>query len=198
MSRKAIGDVKYEAIKNHILDPENSPLSPEHQFQLDRLVSAAKLLERYPIKKHAVAIHRKKYPTLGITTAYQDLADASKLYNSFNTFDYDFWQNWMLQDITENIRDCRKTGTAQDRKTIAQEHANLMKAIGEKPSEAEDPTRHEKNAFYLTVNLGKDKNMNIDLENLDNLPKATLRELNKVLFAGNDITDVEAEEIMNS
>ena len=38
----------------------------------------------------------------------------------------------------------------------------------------------------------------VDLEKLKNAPGTTIKELNKLLFSGHDIDDVEAEEIMNS
>ena len=197
MTKKALSDQNYQLIKNHILDPENSPLAPALQFQLDRLVSATKLLDKNPVKKHAVALHRRKFPGISTATAYKDLNDAAKLYSTYHNFDWDFWQNWILQDITENIKKCRNIGTAQHLKIIAQEHANLLKAIGEKPSDIDDPTRHEKSQFFILVQLGN-KNLPIDLDKLDKLPSATLKELNKVLFSGKQIDDVEVEEIMNS
>lgn len=198
MTKKALSDQNYQLIKSHILDPENSPLEPALQFQLDRLVSATKLLDKNPIKKHAVAFHRKKFPSISSATAYKDLSDASKLYSTYHDFDWDFWMNWILQDITENIKKCRSIGTAQHLKIIAQEHMALLKAIGDKPSDIDDPTRHEKNQFFIMVNLSKDKKLPIDLDNLDKLPSATLKELNRFLFSGKEIDDVEVEEIMNS
>jgi hypothetical protein len=198
MKGTSLAAQNYELIKQHIVDPENSRLSIPLQKQLDRLLSAAKLLDKNPIKKHAVALHRKKFPEIHLATAYRDLNEAAKLYSTYHTFDWDFWQNWILQDIIENIKQCRKTGTSQDKKIIATEHANLLKAIGEKPANLDDPNRHEKNQFFILVNLGKNSNLQIDLENLDKLPPATLQQLNKVLFSGRDIEDAEILDIMES
>lgn len=44
MSRTALEDTKYELIKAHVLDPDNSPLSAEKQEMLDRVISATKCL----------------------------------------------------------------------------------------------------------------------------------------------------------
>jgi hypothetical protein len=197
MTQISLANTDYETIKQHILDPKNSNL-PEHlQPVLDRWYSATKLLDKYPIRKHALALHKKKFPHISLATAYRDLENAAKLYNSYQTFDYDFWLNWTLNDITENIKTCRNIGGTQERKIIAQEHANLLKAIGERPTEADDPNRHEKNSFYIMVNLNGAVTK-VDLNNLKDVPGRTLRELNKMLFSGQEITDVEAEEIMNS
>ncbi|NQU53924.1 MAG: hypothetical protein HQ522_15455 [Bacteroidetes bacterium] len=195
--KHALVEHNYQLIKQHIVDPENTRLSSEMQFQLDRLLSAAKLLDKNPIKKHAVALHRRKFPSINTATAYRDLNEAARLYSTFHDFDWDFWQGWILKDITDNINKCRATNTSQDRKIIAQEHANLLKAIGDKPSDIEDPTRHEKHQYFIMVQLGKDK-VTVDLEKLKAAPGTTIKELNKLLFSGHDIDDVEAEEIMNS
>ena len=197
MTQLSLIDQNFETIKQHILDPENSTLPMHLQPVLDRWYSATKLLDKYPIRKHALALHRKKFPEISMATAYRDLSSAAKLYNTYQNFDYDFWLNWILNDITENIKTCRRIGGSQERKIIAQEHANLLKAIGERPTNVDDPTRHEKNDFYIMVNLNGALTK-VDLNNLKDVPTRTMKELNHLLFAGEDITDVEAEEIMNS
>ena len=64
MSRPALEDTKYEMIKAHVLDPDNSPLSPEKHELLERVISASKVLDKNPIQKQAVAIHQQKYPDI--------------------------------------------------------------------------------------------------------------------------------------
>ena len=194
---KSLFNHNYEVIKQHILDPENSQLTTELQFQLDRIISAARLLDKNPIKKHALALHHRKYPEISIRTAYNDVNEAASLYSTFNTFDWDFWQGWILKDISENIARCKRMGTPQHIKIIAAEHANLLKAIGSKPPVLDDPIRHQNHQFFLMVQFGK-ASQPIDLEKLKNAPGATIRELNKLLFSGRDIEDAEAQEIMDS
>ena len=184
-------------IRQHILDPENTQLTPVLQFQLDRIISAARLLDKNPIKKNAVALHHRKYPEISARTAYQDMTEAISLYSTFNNFDWDFWQAWTLKDISENIALCKKKGTPQHIKIIALEHANLLKAIGNKPPVLDDPVRHQNHQFFLNVQFGKASEP-IDLEKLKNAPGVTIRELNRLLFSGRDIEDVEAQEIMDS
>lgn len=195
--RKALTDNKYELIKSHILDPDHSQLSQEHQIILDRVISMSKILDKNPVQKNAISLHMAKYPDIGKTSAYEDLRLAVKLFNTLHTFDYDLWQTWLINDIINNIDLARKGNTHQDRRVIAMEHANLIKAIGERPDEKDDPTRNEKHQFYFVMNINNES-VKIDLNNIKKLPHETLNELNRALFGGNEITDVEAEDIMNS
>lgn len=197
MSRAAIEDVNYELIKAHILQPEQSPLSAEHQEILERIVSVAKVLDKNPIQKQAMAIHMAKFPKIGKTQAFNDIRMAMRLFNSLYTFDYDFWQQWLINDIVRNIDRARTNGTPAALKIIAMEHANLIHALGKKPEELEDPRRMEKNNFYIVVQ-NNNNTVNIDADQLSKLPSNTIAEINRVLFSGSEITDVEAEEIMGT
>lgn len=199
MTKKALTDEKYELIKAHILNPDTSPL-PEHlQEHLDRVVAMSKILDKNPVIKHAVAIHRSKFAGISKETAYRDALLARKIYNSYHSFDYDFWLSWLLNDITENIRRCRAPGrdTPENRKIIAQEHANLIKAIGSRPDDIPDPKRNEKHQFYILVQINN-KEVKLDLEQLRNLPENTLRELNKALFGGKEIDEQGAAQILST
>jgi len=197
MTRKALTDERYEVIKAHIIDPENSPLPDYLKEEMDRLVSMSKVLDKNPTIKHAVAIHRTKFSNISETTAYRDARLARKIYNSFHEFDYDFWLSWIINDITETIKRCRNRNTFQDDRVIAMEHANLLKAIGNRPDELPDPKRNEKHQFYILVNINN-QNIKIDLNNLHNLPEDTLHELNRALSGGREIDEQGAVEIMNS
>ena len=197
MSRKAIEDTHFELIKAHILEPDNSPLTAEQQEILDRVISVAKILDKNPIQKQAVAIHQAKFPGLSRTQAYEDTRLAMRLFNTIHTFDYDFWQSWTINDIVRNIERCRNNATPQAYRVIAMEHANLIKVLGEKPTEMEDPKRTEKHSFYILVQ-NNNTSVKIDMNNLEKLPAGTLQELNRALFGGKEITDAEAEEIFKT
>ena len=58
MSKTALENLPSEIIKAHILDPENSTLTPEYQEMLNRAVSLTKLLDKHPIAKNAIKYHR--------------------------------------------------------------------------------------------------------------------------------------------
>ena len=197
MSRTALEDTKYELIKAHMIDPDSSPLPVEKQEILDRVISASKVLDKNPIQKHAVGIHQQKYPNISRAQAYEDLRIAVRLFNTLHTFDYDFWRTWLLNDIVKNIEKCRNAGSDKDRANITKEHANLIKLIGEKVEDLPDPKRNEKHQFYILIQ-NDNRQVKVDINNLKDLPEAALRELNRAIYGGNEITDVDAEEIMNT
>ncbi len=209
MPRIAIEDVQYEKIKAHVIDPENSLLNDEQKRMLDRIVSVAKILDKNPVQKNAVAIHMKKYPEIGRTRAYMDVRMAIKLFNTLHSFDFDFWQSWMVNDIVRNINRAREELAKTDSnkqagailRVIAMEHANLVRAIGDKPPELSDPRLIEKHDFYLYIQINKgDKTQEIKVDHnkLRNLPQSALSELNKILFADKEISEKEAEKIMKT
>ena len=197
MARKALTDEKYEIIKAHILDPENSPLPDNMKEQLDRVISMAKVLDRNPTIKHAVEIHKSKFSGLSDTTAYRDARLARKIYNSMHEFDFDFWQSWLINDIISNINRCRDSGTPMDKRVIAMEHANLIKAIGKRPDELPDPKRNEKHNFYLLVQINGE-NIKLDLNNIDKLPTAAVQEVNRALAGGKEIDEEGAMQIIQT
>ena len=197
MSRIALEDTRYEEIKAHVLDPDSSPLSPEKKEMLERIVSASKILDKNPIQKQAVAIHQQKYPHISRAQAYEDLRFAVRLFNTLHTFDYDLWRNWILSDIVKNIEKCRNAESEKDRRVIAMEHANLIKILGEKPTELPDPKRNEKHQFYILIQ-NDNRQVKIDINNLKDLPESALRELNRAIYGGNEITEADAEEILNT
>lgn len=195
MSKKALEDEKFELIKAHVLDPDHSPL-PEHQKkQLSRLMSMARVLDKQPIQKNAVAIHLRKYSDINRTQAYEDCRLAMRLFNTLHTFDYDFWHAWLLNDIVRNIERARKNGEPRALRVIALEHSNLIKALGDRPPQDLDPKLVEKNTFIIPISIDN-RTFNIELEKLLNLPSGTRKKVADALFSEIDID--EAEEIIDS
>lgn len=195
MSKLSLEETSHELIKAHILDPDSSPLPEQKQRMLDRIVSASKVLDKNPIQSQAVELHQKKYPDISRSQAYQDLRLAVRLFNSLHTFDFDLWRTWLINDIMANIKAARNSGTTQDQKIISMEHANLIRLIGEKPTELPDPKRNEKHQFYILIK-NDNRDLKIDLNNLKDLPVAALQELNRAIYGGNEITETDAEEMM--
>lgn len=196
MGRHALEDTKYELIKAHVLDPEHSPLPPDQQALLDRVMSMARLLDKQPIQRNAVAIHMQKYRGLKRTQAYEDCRLAVKLFNSIHTFDYDFWHQWLINDIIRNIERCKNLkDDPKAFRVIAEEHANLIKALGEKPQKEIDPKLIEQHTFVLTVNLNGVPT-NIDLLKFLTLPENLRKKVTDAIIPELDIQD--AEVILNS
>ena len=143
------------------------------------------------------SIHLSKYKTISQTTAFRDARIAKKIYNSLHEFDYDFWLAWIINDTVKNIERCRNRDTHNDRRVIALEHANLLKAIGTRPVELPDPERNEKHSFYIMVNINN-QTLKLDINNLHKLPEDTLRELSRMLIGSDEIDEQGAVQIMNT
>ncbi len=195
--KTSLEDLDYQLIKTHILSPEKSNLNGEQKFMFERVMSVAKVFDKYPIFQHAIKLHRNKYPEISQKTAYNDANVARKLFNTIHSFDYDFWQAWLINDIIDNIKQARTEGSPASRRVIAMEHANLIKALGDKPDIPNDPRLTEKHEFYILIQ-NDNKTIKLDYNLLKQLPKNTLKELNDVLFSAQEITDIEAEEIMKT
>lgn len=197
MSRKALEDTNFELIKGYILYPEESALPEEKREMLDRITSASKILDKNPVQKNAVALHQQKYPHISRAQAYEDLRMATRLFNSLHTFDFDLWRSWLLNSIVNNIKRCENMRDHNAWRVVAMEHANLIKAIGEKPEDLPDPTRNEKHQFYILVQ-NNNQNIKIDINKLKDIPVAVLEQLNKAIWGGQEITEATAEEIMKT
>jgi hypothetical protein len=193
--KKALEDHKYELIKAHILDPDNSPLGKEEANLMNRVLSMAKLLDRQPIQKNAVAIHMAKYKDIGRSQAYEDCRMAMRLFNTIQTFDYDFWHTWLITDIVRNIDRCKKSSEHQAWRVIALEHTNLIKAIGEKPTKEIDPKLVEEHTFLIPIQINN-VTYNFDLQKFLDLPEGLRKKVADALVT--DISETEAEEIMKS
>jgi hypothetical protein len=155
------------------------------------------VLDKNPIMRNAVAIHQVKYPEISKSTAYSDVRMAVRLFNTIHSFDFDFYQTWLINDIVVNIQKCRATGSEKDRRIIAMEHANLLKAIGEKPENLPDPLRNEKHQFYVLIQ-NNIQQIKVELNNLKDLPTAALQELNRLIYGGNEITEGDADQLMKT
>jgi hypothetical protein len=195
MSRTALVDTNYELIKGHILNPDESPLTIEQQQMLDRVMSVARVMDKNPMLKHAVAVHMAIYPSIGLSRAYQDAEIARKLYNTIHKFDFDFWQTWLINDIVANIQAARADNTPASRRVIAMEHANLTKALGEKPEIPNDPALTDKHNFYIVFQQNNTQ-VKIDLEQLRTLPPAALQEITRLIYTEQEITEDTAAQIM--
>jgi hypothetical protein len=193
--KKALEDFKYEAIKAHILDPDNSPLPAADQELLNRVLSIAKTLDRQPIQKNAVALHMAKYKSIKRSQAYEDCKMAMRLFNTIYTFDYDFWQTWLLNDISRNIERWRKHSDPAAGRVIAMEHLNLIRALGEKPVKEMDPTLVQEHTFLIPIQVNN-VTYTFDLNKFLDLPDGIRKKVTDALVT--DIKESEAEEIMKS
>lgn len=189
---KALEDQDYETIKSYILEGKESALPIRQREMLDRWISASRLLEKNPSMKNAVAILQTKYPGLSRTQAYEDCRNATRIFNSKQTFDYDLWHTWLLNDIVELCQKAKATGNL---KAWAAAQANLIKALGEAPTKDIDPRLIEKHQIIVpiqinnnTYNLDLNKFLYLSLEQRTRIADAMI----------NPATDEDIAEIMNS
>ncbi len=195
MARHALEDQKYELIKAHIINPADSPLPADMQEQLNRIMSMAGTLDRYPIAKHAVAIHLKKYKGLKRTQAYADCDIARRLFPTIRNNQYDFWQTWLINDISESIRRCKNYHNIKAEKVIASLYNVMIKAIGEKPVKEIDPKLVEQHTFVLTVNING-MPTNIDLMSFLGLSPGARKKFTDAIVT--EIDDEDAVKIIDS
>ena len=181
----------YTAIQAHILDPDNSPLPEKLRPMMNRVLTAAKLLDSYPVEGHIIRLMQAKY-SVTATTVRKDIQLAKTLFKTNHTFDWDFWQAWQLKDQMELIHEAKLRG---DLKAWNNAKKVLHKIIGDKPEAVEDPRRMERNVFNIQVNYNG-QTMVIDFDKLRSLDPKLRAEVLQCLYE--PVNDAQAEEIMES
>ena len=187
----SIARLTHDEIEAHIIDPDNNPLPERCREQFARVIAAARLLDDYPDDNHVIKLMRVKYD-VSASTVRRDIALARQLYKSRHTFDWDFWQDWMIKDQLELIRECKLRG---DLKEWNKAKLVLQKIIGERPMGEEDPRRMQANQFFLQVNIGGEVK-NISLGDVRNYSDQDKKDIIDNLYQ--PISEAQAEEIMDT
>lgn len=188
---KSIAKLTHDEIEAHIVDPDNNPLPERCREQFGRVLSAARLLDDYPDDNHVIRLMRAKYD-VSPSTVRRDIALARQLYKSRHTFDWDFWQAWMIKDQLELIRECKLRG---DTKEWNKAKLVLHKIIGERPMGEEDPRRMQANQFFIQI-VQNGQTHNVSLGDVRNYSDRDKKELIDNLYQ--PIDDAQAEEIMDT
>ena len=196
MAKKALEDYRYELIKAHFVDPAHSPLPEEEQHLLNRVLSIARVMDRYPIQKNAISVHMQKYKDISRSQAYEDCSLSMRLFNSLHSFDYDYWHRWLIEDIVKNIEACKKLkNDPAALRAWGLAHANLLKAIGERPLKEINPKLVEAHQFLIPIQINN-ITYNFDLMKFLDLPGDVRKKVADALVS--PIDDAQAEEIMQS
>lgn len=190
--RKALENRDYEEIKSYLLEGNEAELPADQRAMLDRWVAASRLLEKNPVMKNAVAILQVKFPGLSRAQGYEDCQNALRMFNCKQTFDYDLWRTWLLNDIVEMCLKAKETGNL---KAWAAGQANLIKALGEAPSRDIDPKLIEKNPITVAIQVNNNS-YSVDLNKLLSMPIDSRTRFADALIA--PATDDEIEQIMKS
>lgn len=193
MSRKykSIGNLSHDEIEAHILDPEKYALPDRCQAQFKRVLSAARLLDDYPDDSHVIKMMQVKYD-VSASTVRRDIALARQLYKSRHTFDWDFWQAWMIKDQLELIHECKLSGDLQEWNRAKKV---LRDIIGDRPAGGEDPQRMQANQFFIQINQNG-KTQDVSLGDARNYSDKEKKDIIDNMYQ--QITDAEAEEIMET
>ena len=190
--QKSLEELDHEAVMAHVLDPDNSPLSPDQQAQYNRVLSAAQMMDDNPNDAAVLSLLREKY-RVSVSQLRKDIALAKEVFKSRHTFDWNFWQAWQIKDQIELIKRCREK---DDYKNWNAAKKVLHELIGEKPAAVEDPRRMEKNVFYIQVNNGTGQKLNVSLDQLRSLSAEDKRLILDTVYQ--PLEEVSAEEIFDS
>ena len=189
---KSYERIPWENIKAYLDHPESSELSGEHKYLIDRVFSLQKVLQRFPQQRTAIAMHRAKFPDIHAQTAYNDLLCARKLENTYHTFDYEFYNNWLITDIIDQIQASKAKG---DTKGWAAGHANLKRTIGERPVQETDPKLLEKHTFLIQIN-NIPAGVTINVDTLEKIPVDTRKKIADAVFE--EISEDQAQQMLGS
>lgn len=188
---KSIEKLSHDEIEAHILDPDKYPLPERCRTQFKRVLSAARLLDDYPDDTHVIRMMQAKFD-VSSSTVRRDIALARQLYKSRHTFDWDFWQAWMIKDQLELIRECRLSGDLQEWNRAKKV---LRDIIGDRPAGVEDPQRMQANQFFIQINQNG-QSQNVSLGDARNYSDRDKKEIIDSLYQ--PIGEAEAEEIMDT
>lgn len=189
MSKNSVNDIAirdFESISLYFEQGENGIISPSQKEILQRWQSAYSILRQFPAKHTASRKLMLAYPGLSRAQSFIDLENAMKFFHKHAAIDRDFMEDWFLNKLMEEIANPNAEEMAR-----AKNLATLQKHISQLPPVRLDPKHLEKNDIFITIN-----NVNFSEEEILRLP-ASIRQrfLNTI---SNEITDVQAEEIMNS
>lgn len=189
---KSLSRLTHDEIEAHITDPDNNPLPERCREQFGRVIAAARLLDDYPDDNHVIRLMRAKYD-VSPSTVRRDIALARQLYKSRHTFDWDFWQSWMIKDQLELIRECKLSGNLKEwNKAKLVQH----KIIGERPMGEEDPQRMQANQFFIQIVNNDGERRNVSLGDVRNYSDQDKKDIIDNLYQ--PIDDTEAEQIMDT
>ena len=128
----------------------------------------------------------------GVQTCALPIWNAVRMFNSRQTFDYELWRNWLLNNIIELCQKAKDTGNL---KAWAAAQANLIKALGEAPENNIDPRLLEKHQIVIPIQVNNNT-YNLDLNKFLNIPIDQRTRIADALI--NPATDDDITEIMNS
>lgn len=184
-----VASSNYEQIHQYFLAGKEDHLNDEQKEMLKRWKSAYEILDKFPVKRVAIAKLRELY-SISDTQAAADITNTMKIWAKNHKHDRDFLEYLLLDKITTVLED-EKIGYK-----IKVKYAEILqKHISSIPEREIDPKHIEQNNINICFNIGN-QNFAVSEKDIHNLPeKQAMRLLNAL---SHEITDVEAEEIMGT
>lgn len=179
----------YEVVSLAVMQGNISTLNYEQKEVYERTRAAYSIVCETPIKNRAVKKLQALFPGISISQAYNDIDYAIKIWNPKNRFDKEFLESILLNTLIDNITDPKSDESAR-----AKNLSTFQKYLSSLPQEKIDPTLMQKHDIYIQLNMNG-TTVNIPYSKCDliapqNKQYATILE--------HEITDVEAEDIMES
>lgn len=196
VGRPAVIDVTYQKIAEWCTNPIESDLPEEQKQIFNRWNKADDVMDKYPVRKTAIAVYKKKFPNLSDRTIAYDFANARKLFNNIKKVEKDWVRRWLINDIFKAIEKYKNAGE-KGYKAWNAAHTNLIKAAGLDKEEKEfiDPEILQQHNYFTVINLNGEL-VKTDLNQFHNLPISTRKELAANLLTS-PITEDVAAEIMD-
>ena len=178
---KSLLNCHHTEILAYFQDPVESTLDEKLKFQLQRWITARRLMDKYPAFKVASKLFKLKFPELSDRQVYYDFANAKRWLNGIDRHEKEWLRNWVINDIFKLIDAAKALGSKGfDAWNAAQ--ANLIKATGlDKKKEIEiDPEILEAHTFYMIINVSGQK-IEVDFELFESLPAVTGKQLSDAI-----------------
>lgn len=179
---KSLFNCHHDEILAYFQDPVESTLDEKLKFQLQRWITARRLMDKYPAFKVASKLFKLKFPELSDRQVYYDFANAKHWLNGIDRHEKEWLRNWVINDIFKLIDAAKALGSKGFDAWIAAQ-ANLIKATGlDKKDEMKiDPEILEAHTFYMIINVSGQK-MEVDFDYFESLPSATTKQLSDIIF----------------
>lgn len=186
---ESVTDIDFEVLRECLLTQETKALSPQREKMVRICRDCYGMMEKYPNRIHLIhaleSLHGLSYRQ---AARYVDFT--RQTWGNMLDYNPQFCQTFLMNQLMKEI-----SNPKTDPNVRAKNLATLQKALASMPTSDIDPTLMESNQIYINFVLG-DKNFQLSQKVIRSLPKAVQEEL----FAGvhNEITDVEAEEILDT
>lgn len=179
----------YEVVSLAVMQGNIDTLNAEQKTVYNRTRAAYSIVCETPVKRTAVNKLQALYPDISLMQAYRDIDYSIKIWNPKNRFDRDFLESILINTLIENITDPNSDEAAR-----AKNMATMQKYLSSLPQEAMDPTLMQKHDIYIQLNLNGET-INIPYSKGELIAKKNQQ---YATVLEHEITDVEAEDIMES